>query len=699
MQGASNHQRPDRRLSSRAAFELLSDTSTTGTMTHSRSLALAERHRHETGDRRLIGVAMNFDLRQLTADSAPTLSHPFFDDVLFGIRARADAGELDLLLLTGVSSDITGEETHYAELCHRHGAEGIIVVSFRPDEPELAALVASAFPCVAIDIQLIGPRATFVSSDNVGGAIDAVRYLRALGRTKIAFIGGWGSAPASVDRRLGYESALRELGLEQREEYVVEGDWRHDRAREMTRKMLALSDPPDAVFCASDVMAIGAMVAIEDAGLRVPEDIAIVGFDDSDLARVVSPSLTSVRQDQIGLGTAAVEVMLRMLDDPGASPPVSILPTELRIGESTDSGTTNRSEPETGEKDVLYEASARRASAVERLSAETVYRKLGDVLVDTRRTAADPASSGIHEVWEPEKRRLVAIALDNCPDQSFRHALFDEIFLGIRALAHLSDIDLLVLTNVGTIPGQPYPPLLELCRKRRADGAIIVALEPSDPSFIRLVESGFPCVLFDIDVLSNNVAFVMSDNVDGATKIMRHLGELGKKRIAFIGGRGQERPHVDRHFAYQSELARLGLEYRSQYVASAHWFPEPAYEAMQRMLALPEPPDAVFCASDVMAIAAMAAIEEAGLRVPEDIAVAGFDDIDYAHLVTPALTTVRQDRSKMVTAIMDALQQLLEHPQSPPPVSLLPIELIVRESTVSRQDTVGDADLTSTTSH
>jgi LacI family transcriptional regulator len=680
MQGASNHQRPDRRLSPRAAFELLSDTSTTGTTTRSRSLALAERHHHETGDRRLIGVAMNYDLRQLTVDSTPSLSHPFFDDVLFGIRSRADAGGLDLLLLTGASSDVTGEETHYAELCRRHGAEGIIVVSFRPDEPELAALVASAFPCVAIDIQLIGPRATFVSSDNVGGAIDAVRYLSAFGRTKIAYIGGWGSAPTSVDRRLGYESALRELGLEQREEYVVEGDWRHDRAREKTDELLALSDPPDAIFCASDVMAIGALVAIEDAGLRVPEDIAIVGFDDSDLVRMVSPSLTSVHQDRIGLGTAAVEVMLRMLDNPDVSPPVSILPTELRIRESTDPGAVNLDEAEADRMSALEGARARYASTVGRLSARMTYGKLGDVLVDARRMLADPSSSVLHEQWHPNERRLVAIALDNAPDQSFRHAFLDELFLNIRARAHEHAVDLLLLTNMGTIPGVSYPPILGLCERRKAGGAIIISLETNDRAFTELVESGFPCTLVDVDLLSNSVAFVMSDNVDGAFKIVHHLGKSGRKRIAFIGGRGFERPHVDRHFGYQSELARLGLEYRPEYVATANWLPEPAYAEMERMLALPEPPDAVFCVSDVMAISAMAAIEDAGLRVPEDVAVAGFDDIEYARLVTPALTTVRQDRAKMAEVVMNSMLHLLEHPGDPPPVSVLPVELIVRES-------------------
>jgi LacI family transcriptional regulator len=115
------------------------------------------------------------------------------------------------------------------------------------------------------------------------------------------------------------------------------------------------------------------------------------------------------------------------------------------------------------------------------------------------------------------------------------------------------------------------------------------------------------------------------------------------------------------------------------------------------MLDLPEPPDAIFAASDIMAIGAMAAIEDAGLRIPDDIAVVGVDDIDVASMVDPSLTSVRQNQTMLVTALMDAMFDLLDHPEAPPPVSVLPIELIVRESTATRQDMRDDADSASTT--
>jgi DNA-binding LacI/PurR family transcriptional regulator len=102
------------------------------------------------------------------------------------------------------------------------------------------------------------------------------------------------------------------------------------------------------------------------------------------------------------------------------------------------------------------------------------------------------------------------------------------------------------------------------------------------------------------------------------------------------------------------------------------------------MLDLPEPPDAIFAASDIMAIGAMAAIEDAGLRIPDDVAVAGIDDIDAAGMVDPSLTSVRQNQTTLVTAMMNAMSDLLDNPEAPPAAIVLPVELIVRESTIGR---------------
>jgi len=672
------------RLPPGAVYELLSEANLKSVTTHAQASALAEEHHDRSGRRRLIGVAMNLDPRMLSLEGGQTRRHAFFDDVLFGIRMRADAGNVDLLLLTAPPEQISGEASHYQDICRHHGAEGIVLAAFIPDEPELAELVASGFPTVAIDTQLFGPRATFICSDNVGGAAAAVRHLAELGRKRIAYVGAWGPEPANIDRRLGYESALGEFGLELREEYVLHAGWLHGQAHNLTRQVLELPEPPDAIFCASDVMAIGAMLAIKEAGLRIPEDIAVAGFDDSDLAAIAVPSLTSVHQNLVGLGTAAIEVILRMLDSPDSPPPTSVLPVELIVREST----LGSAPPSASAPPQAFREQAERIEILSgpvigepasRLSPAALFRLLGETGYSPRPPEAVSKTERRQE-WRPDKRPLIAAAIDTAPDQSFRHAFFDELFYGLRARACAREIDLLLITNVGTTPGEPLPPFLELCERYRADGLVIGSLSLDEPPVAALAGSNFPCVTLDVDLLGDRVAFVMSDNVDGGARATRHLVETGRRRIAFIGGRGEERPSVDRRFGYQSELARWGLPAPEGYVVMARWVPSLAFEATQALLALPEPPDALFCASDVMAVGAMAAIEAAGLRVPDDVAVVGFDDIDYARLVKPSLTTVRQSQDALAEGLITAMLLLLEHPNEPPTVSVIPVELVVRES-------------------
>jgi LacI family transcriptional regulator len=668
------------RLQPRAIYERLNEDNLLSVSTQVRADALASDHHDTHGRRRLIGVAMNLGPWTLMMESGQRRQHTFFDDVLFGIRARADAGNVDLLLLTGAASQISGEATHYADICCEHGAESVILGAFRPDEPELAELIASGFPTVAIDTQLFGPHATFVSSDNIGGGAAAVRHLAELGRRRIAYIGAWGPEPVNIDRRLGYESALGEFGLEQREEYVALGGWSHVRAHDATRRMLELAEPPDAIFCASDIMAVGAIKAIEEAGLRVPDDVAVVGFDDSNYATLSVPSLTSVQQDRIGLGTASVEALLRMLSVADSSPPTTVFPTKLITRESTvakaDLEQPTRIEAHTG---------PRIGAPASRLSVEALYRLLGEDIEREPKALGEASTEAMQQEWNPKKRRLIALITESSSDRNLRHAFLDELFYCIRAHAYAERIDLLVFTNFWTNSGVRLPPILELRDKYRANGLIVgsLPLEKDDPQLSALTDSDFPCVTFDVDLHSDRIAFVTSDNIGGGVKVTRHLIETGHRRIAYVNGLGSQKPSADRLFGYQSELLRSNLPRPEEYVVMASWLPNEAYKATQGFLTLPEPPDAIFCASDLMAIGAMTAIEDAGLRVPDDVAVVGFDDVDYASLVTPSLTTVHQNQQELAGGLVKAMLRLLDHPEEPPAVSVIPTELIVRESSGS----------------
>lgn len=427
-------------------------------------------------------------------------------------------------------------------------------------------------------------------------------------------------------------------------------------------------------------MAIGALCAIEEAGLRVPEDVALVGFDDSDLARLITPSLTSVRQDVIGLGTTAIEVLMRILEEPEAPPPAPVLPVQLEIRESSAGRGSEPGRPGARGKRAKEDPEYKDGNGKGRLLSAAVYRHLGEAqsLASEARGRSDVAQSrGSKPAGE---RRVVALSMLRTPDQAFRRAFLDDISCAIRANAFRHDIDLLTLSHDAADEPRSTT-LLELCRQHGAAGIIVVSLPYDDPETTALANSELPCVAIDIDLLGNRAGFVMSDNVNGAVQAVRHLAGRGCMRIAFLSGYGVERVAIDRHFGYLSELARLGLEQRQEYVRLAKWDHRIAYEETRRLLDLPIPPDGIFAASDVMAIGALKAIIDKGLRVPEDIAVVGFDDIEYAELLTPSLTTVRQNRSDLARAAVEALLQMLERPEEAPPVSVLPVELIVREST------------------
>jgi len=278
-------------------------------------------------DRQAIGLAMSFG-------TIESFHHPFYDDVFYGVRERACASGYDILHFT-MPGWQWGTTAPYVELCERYGLVGIVGFAFSVDEPGLAELLAAEFPCVAVDLQLLGRRAGYVTSDNMSGAVMAVEHLYEIGRRNIAFIGGIEDAMTGPERRLGYVSALEKLGLERNENLVRNAGWDILAACEQTKELMAQTPAPDAIFCASDVMAIGALSTLDLLGVGVPGDVAVVGFDDIDLARLVTPSLTTIRQDKVGLGAAAVEVLTRILERPDSSPPASVLPVELTIRAST----------------------------------------------------------------------------------------------------------------------------------------------------------------------------------------------------------------------------------------------------------------------------------------------------------------------------------------------------------------------------
>jgi len=171
---------------------------------------------------------------------------------------------------------------------------------------------------------------TYVISDNVDGAARAVRYFHSIGHRRIATITGLLDKRPGADRLRGYRQALQACGLAYRDEYVAYGDFYVESGRRAMADLLSLDEPPTAVFAASDMMALGAIRAVGDAGLNVPADVSVIGFDDIQLADHMNPPLTTVRQDKAGLGVAAGTALVRLIDGkPDDVTQSTVLPVEL----------------------------------------------------------------------------------------------------------------------------------------------------------------------------------------------------------------------------------------------------------------------------------------------------------------------------------------------------------------------------------
>jgi len=281
----------------------------------------------------LIGVIL------YTGQEHPDIQHPFFQEVLVGLKHGIGALGYDLLLFaTEQPGSNRGKPHSYMRRVRHHRVDGVVLMGVEADDPEVGKLLASPTPIIGVDIEISGPRASYVTSDNITGARLAVRHLHDLGHRRIATISGPRGMKAGGDRTLGYRGETQALGLEVLPGYEHEGDFYAETGESGMHALLQLSTPPTAVFVASDMMAVGALKAIRDAGLRCPEDVAIVGFDDNALAGLLSPAITTVRQEAPEMGVAAGRSLIEMIEDPQVVAPVRVLPVRLVVRESCGGG-------------------------------------------------------------------------------------------------------------------------------------------------------------------------------------------------------------------------------------------------------------------------------------------------------------------------------------------------------------------------
>lgn len=259
----------------------------------------------------------------------PTISDPFFMEIVRGVEDAASSAGYSLLV---ASQAQTTEHSRYSQLLNQRRVDGVILVAIEVQRYDIEGVLQSGIP-VALIQQEIGPGIPTFVADNYGGACQVTEHLLHCGHRRIAYISGSNHTPDNGERLRGVRDTLATHGLRLPANRIASGNYLRGSGYEAMTRLLEQTELPDAVFAANDQMAGDALIALQERGLRVPDDIAVVGFDDVPLASYVTPPLTTVRQPAYELGLRAAEFVLGALEQPMDIERV-VLPTHLVVRKS-----------------------------------------------------------------------------------------------------------------------------------------------------------------------------------------------------------------------------------------------------------------------------------------------------------------------------------------------------------------------------
>ncbi|MBN1963202.1 MAG: LacI family DNA-binding transcriptional regulator [Anaerolineae bacterium] len=257
----------------------------------------------------------------------PNSANPFFAQVLLGIEAACFDHGYNVLM--GNANDDPRRELFYLELLLAKQVDGVLLVSTRAYDEAREVLRYHDAAVIIVDRSPADSEFDTVFADNERGGALATRHLVGLGHRRIGCIAGPSQLTPSADRVTGYRRALQEAGIAVDEALIMPGDFSHGSGYRACQRLLRAANRPSAIFVANDLMAVGALCAIHEAGLRVPQDVSVIGFDDIPLASYTVPRLTTIRQPSQEVGRVAVEMILRRLQVRHDPPRYERLPVTL----------------------------------------------------------------------------------------------------------------------------------------------------------------------------------------------------------------------------------------------------------------------------------------------------------------------------------------------------------------------------------
>lgn len=257
-------------------------------------------------------------------------SEPFFAGTVRGINEELARTDYAFVLLSS-----EGDSTRIERYIQNGHADGFILMSLHGKDPLLKLLIGTSTPVVLSGRPFLGESVPYVDADNRAGAAIAVRHLVSRGRKKIVNIAGPDDMPVGVDRLDGFRESLPAASKRSWRRFVAHGDFSEDSGENAMYELLDRVPDLDAVFAASDLMAVGALRALKNRGRSVPSDVAIVGFDDSHAARLTDPQLTTMRQPMEEMGRSLARVLLEQLSYPEKRPASLVIATELIVRDSS----------------------------------------------------------------------------------------------------------------------------------------------------------------------------------------------------------------------------------------------------------------------------------------------------------------------------------------------------------------------------
>lgn len=281
---------------------------------------VAKRLRSKSISSNLIGVLI------------PDIQNPFYVDVLRGIEDVASTKNYAIIMCNfGQDKE---KERMYLEILQSESIDGLVAAPASETDPQLKKMLANGMPVVCVDRGLKDSNVDVVLVDNVSGAYKAVDHLIKSGYKRIAYISGMPTIPSTILRGEGYRKALEDNNIEFDPELVKSGDSKHESGVKLCEELLSMPTPPDAFFTGNNLITLGALETIHKRGLRIPEDTAILGFDDMQWASSLNPPLTAVRQPAYEMGKRAAELLIQRINDPSRQNIQMIMNADLIVRSS-----------------------------------------------------------------------------------------------------------------------------------------------------------------------------------------------------------------------------------------------------------------------------------------------------------------------------------------------------------------------------